>query len=81
MMIADDFSLIDAAALGCSSGATPLDEARAKGMTSKKRKAIAKRAAKARWKKTPVPAEEGEPWHHRVPLGVVFFPSLEYALG
>jgi hypothetical protein len=56
-------------------------KARAKGMTAKKRNEIAKRAAKARSRKTPVPAEQGQPWHHRVPLGMVFFPSLEYALG
>jgi hypothetical protein len=55
--------------------------ARAKGMTAKKQKEITERAAKAGWKKTPVPAEQGQPWHHRVPLGMVFFPSLEYALG
>jgi hypothetical protein len=30
MMIADDFSLFDADALGCSSGGTPLNKARAK---------------------------------------------------
>jgi hypothetical protein len=33
-------------------------KARAAGMTPKKRKEIAKKAAKARWRAVPVPAEE-----------------------
>ena len=52
-VLTDDGKNAAAVALGRMGG-----KARAAGMTAKKRKEIAKKAAKARWRVSPVPAEE-----------------------